>query len=320
MTAVFDWGIGTQNVPHYGRFEGDMPEGLQQWDWQISSNTLYNICAVGEPLISPSSSDCCENDAITGRMLSDGGLYSAPLSGSLFSTHGVGEYFQPGSRTQQACLKEETSLDVLQDDHESSSAAAESIPDSTLREAEVALATGVDVSASIRPRTDTLTKAAGKRGNKQKSIVKKNARGKKTDPKKEKEKEKRYLKILERNRRAAANCRARKQEQQDKLNAEVEKLQDRHRELSASCNELRETCYQLKLELLRHSDCGCTLIQRYIASEAINSVENLISKHSPSSSPNCTAIAGSAASASSPTRDMAGDNGWDKSPAMFPCK
>ncbi|KAF4500852.1 Transcription factor atf1 [Fusarium agapanthi] len=292
MTAVFDWGIDAQNEPHYGLFWGDMPEGLQQWDCHISSNTLYNICAMGEPLISPPSSERCENDAIARGMLSDESLYSAPVSGSLSSTHGVREYLQPGSRTQQPYLYEEATLGTLQDDHKSSSAATDSIPNSTLREAEVALVTGVEVSASIRPRTNTVTKAAGKRGNRRKPSDKKKARRTKTDPKTENGK--RYLRNLERNRRAAADCRARKQELQDKLNAEVEKLQDRHRELSASCNELRETCYQLKLELLRHGDCGCILIQRYIASEAVNSVENLISKHSPSSSPNCTTIVGSA--------------------------
>ncbi|EKJ70082.1 hypothetical protein FPSE_09742 [Fusarium pseudograminearum CS3096] len=307
MTTVFNWGNDTHNEPHYGLYWGDMPEGLHQWDWHISSNTLYNIWAMNEPLISPSS---CENDAIADSMLNDEGLHSAPLSGSLPSTHGLEEYFQPESRTQQACLCQDANLDILQDDHESSSAATDLIPNSTLHEAEVALATGVEVSASIKPRTNTTTKAAGKRGNRGKPSDNKNARGKKTAPKKEKEK--RYLKILERNRRAAAKCRARKQEQQDKLNAEVEKLEDRHRELSASCNELRATAYQLKLQLLRHGDCDCALIQRYIASEAVNSVENLILKHSPSSSSNCTTIGSTAVSASSPTRGLGGNNGWDR--------
>ncbi|CEF75858.1 unnamed protein product [Fusarium graminearum] len=307
MTTVFDWGIDTHNEPRYGLYRGDMPKGLHQWDWHISSNTLYNIWVMSEPLISPSS---CENDAIADSMLNDEGLHSTPLSGSLPNTHGLEEYFQPESRTQQACLYEDANLEILQDDHESSSAATNLIPNSTLHEAEVALATGVEVSASIKPGTNTATKAAGERRNRGKPSDNKNERGKKTAPKKEKEKQ--YLKILERNRRAAANCRARKQEQQDKLNAEVEKLEDRHRELSASCNELRETAYQLKLQLLRHGDCDCALIQRYITSEAVNSVENLILKHSPSSSPNCITIGSTAISASSPTRGLGGNNEWDR--------
>ncbi|KAJ9419429.1 hypothetical protein QL093DRAFT_2364099 [Fusarium oxysporum] len=246
MTSLIDWGINTQDEPHYGLSWGDMPEGLHPWDWHISSNTLYNICAVPEPLISPSSSEYCENDAITGSMVNDEGLYSALLSGSLSSTHG------------QVCVYEEATLDILQDHHGSLSIATESIPNSTPPEAEPALPTGVKVSASIKTHTNAVTKAEGKKRNRRKPSDKKNARRTKTEL--NKEEKKRYMKILERNRRAAADCRARKQEQQDKLNAEVEKLQDRHKELSASCNELRETAYQLKLELLGHDDCDCTLI------------------------------------------------------------
>ncbi|KAJ9419088.1 hypothetical protein FOXG_16145 [Fusarium oxysporum f. sp. lycopersici 4287] len=204
--------------------------------------------------------------------------------------------------SKQACVYEEASLDILQDHHGSLSIATESIPNSTPPEAEPALPTGVKVSASIKTHTNAVTKAEGKKRNRRKPSDKKNARRTKTEL--NKEEKKRYMKILERNRRAAADCRARKQEQQDKLNAEVEKLQDQHKELSASCNELRETAYQLKLELLRHGDCDCTLIRRYIASEAVNSVETLISKQSPFSSPNCIT-----ASASSPRRGLGGNNG-----------
>ncbi|KAF5237110.1 hypothetical protein FAUST_6250 [Fusarium austroamericanum] len=245
MNTVFDWGIDTHNEPHYGLYWGDIPKGLHQWNWPIFSNTLYNIWVMNEPLISPSS---CENDAIADSMLNNEGLHSTPLSGSLPSTHGLEEYLQPESRTQQACLYEDANLDILQDDHESSSAATDLIPNSNLHEAEVALATGVEFSASIKPGTNTATKAAGKRG----------SRGKPSD------------------------------------------------------NELRETAYQLKLQLLRHGDCDCALIQRYIASEMVNSVENLILKHSPFSSPNCTTIGSTAVSASSPTRGLGGNNGWDR--------
>ncbi|KAJ9415032.1 hypothetical protein QL093DRAFT_2568346 [Fusarium oxysporum] len=276
MTSIIDWGINTQDEPDYGLSWGDMPEGLHPWDWDISSNTLYNICAMPGTLIPPSSSEHCESDAITGSMLNDEGLYSAPLSGSLSSTHSVEEYFQPESRIQQACLYEEATLGILQDHRGSLSTATDSIPNSTPPE----------VSASIKTRTTPVTKAEGRKRNRRKPSDKKNARRTKTEI--NREEKKRYMKVLERNRRAAANCRARKQEQQDKLNAELEKLQDRHKELFASCNELRETAYQLKLQLLRHGDCGCALIQRFIANEAVNSVETLISKQSPSSSPNCT--------------------------------
>ncbi|KAG7404419.1 Cyclic AMP-dependent transcription factor ATF-7 [Fusarium oxysporum f. sp. rapae] len=264
-----------------------------------------------EPLISPSSSEYCGNDVITGSMLNDEGLYSAPLSGCPCSMHGAEECFQPESRIQQACLYEEATVDIPQDQHGKLSTVTGSIPSSTPPEAEPALPTGVKASSSIKTRTHAVTKAEGKKRNMRKPSDKKNTGRKKTEL--NKEEKKRYMKILERNRRAAANCRARKQHQQDRLNVEVEKLQDRHQELSASYNELKETAYQLKLQLLRHSDCDCTLIQRYIASEAVNSVETLISKQCPFSSPNCTTT-----SADSPSRGRARNNGWDKAPGTFP--
>ncbi|RBA14377.1 hypothetical protein FPRO05_03169 [Fusarium proliferatum] len=309
MALLADWGIDTQNEHLYGLYWGD---NLHQWDWQISSNTLYNIYAIDRPLISPSSSEYRENDAITSSMPNDEGSFSAPLTGFLPSTRSVADYSHPGSQKQQSCLYEETTMNSVQDCHENSSAANDSIPSSAPNGAEPALATGPGVSASIKTRTNAVTETEGKKRNGRKPSEKKKARRTKTEVNKEKEKG--YLKILERNRRAAANCRARKQEQYDKLNAEVEKLQDRHKELSASCNELRETAYQLKLQLLRHGECGCALIQRYIASEAVNSVETLISRHSPSSSPNCTTIVSSAASAGdgSSTRGLGGNKRRDE--------
>jgi len=97
---------------------------------------------------------------------------------------------------------------------------------------------------------------------------------------------KRYIKVLERNRQAAAKCRARKQNQQDTLSAQLEKLQGRHKELSASCSELSGTVIKLKSELFRHGDCDCTLFQLYIANEAVKSVDSLILNSSPSNSLN----------------------------------
>ncbi|KAH7144728.1 hypothetical protein DER46DRAFT_630195 [Fusarium sp. MPI-SDFR-AT-0072] len=99
----------------------------------------------------------------------------------------------------------------------------------------------------------------------------------------------RYMKALERYRQAAAKCRARKQDQQGALTAKIEELQDRHQQLSSCCNDLKEKVFQLKSELLRHGDCECALIQGYIASEALKSVDSLISNRSPSHSWSTTA-------------------------------
>ncbi|KAF5621085.1 transcription factor atf1 [Fusarium tjaetaba] len=319
MASLVDWGIVTYDEPHYGHSWGYMPDSLHLWNWQISSNTLYNIGELPKPFISPSSSNYCENDAITGRILSDEGLFNAPLAGSLLSAGGVGEEdSRLDSRAHQVCLYDEATLDIVQNHQGSLSATTECTPSSTPPESEPGLPARVKVSTSIQPRANSGTETEGKKRNRQKRSVKKNARKTKTGLNREEKRH--YIKVLERNRRAAANCRARKQEQQDKLNAEVEKLQHRHRQLSASCNELRETTYQLKLQLLRHGDCGCTLIQRYIANEAVNSVESLISRHSPSSSPNSTTIGNFAASASacSPIGGLGGNNRLDKPHGMSP--
>ncbi|KAF5978555.1 transcription factor atf1 [Fusarium coicis] len=311
MASLVDWGTVTHDDPHYGVSWGDMPEGLHPWNWHISSNTVYNICALPKPAISPSSSNYCENDDITGSILNDEGLFNAPLAGSLLSAGGVGEEdLQLDSRAHQECLYDEATLDIVQNHQGNLSATTEWMPSSTPPESEPGLPAMVKVSTGIQPRTKLGTETEGNKRNRRMRSVKKNARRTKTGLNREEKIH--YTKVLERNRRAAANCRARKQEQQDKLNAEMEKLQDRHRKLSASSNELRETAYQLKLQLLRHGDCGCTLIRQYIANEAVNSVQSLISRHSPSSSPNSATIGNFA------VRGPGGNNGWDQSRGMFP--
>jgi hypothetical protein len=270
MVSHADRGMDTHDESHYDLSWGDMPGGLLPWDWHASYSIHYNILASSpEPLISPPYSEYCQNDVMIGSMLNDKDLYSVVLSGSLSSLRGVEEQFHPKSRTERACLYEEAALDSPQDHYGSPSAGIASILSLSPPEADPWLPTG----------TKTGIKTERKKRPRRKLSDKKNAKGTKAGS--SKGKRKRYMQILERNRRAAANCRARKQHQQDTLTAEVEKLQDRHKELSASCNELRETVFQLKLELLRHGNCDCTLIQQYIASEAVNSVENLISKQSP---------------------------------------
>ncbi|EWZ78203.1 hypothetical protein FOCG_17345 [Fusarium oxysporum f. sp. radicis-lycopersici 26381] len=98
--------------------------------------------------------------------------------------------------SKQACVYEEATLDILQDHHGCLSIATESIPNSTPPE----------VSASIKTHTNAVTKAEGKKRNRRKPSDKKNARRAKTEL--NKEEKKRYMKILERDRRAAADCRA----------------------------------------------------------------------------------------------------------------
>lgn len=79
----------------------------------------------------------------------------------------------------------------------------------------------------------------------------------------------------EQNRLAAAKCRDRKRDLASTLNNEVEALKDRHDELSSYLNELRSEVIGLKTEVLRHTDCGCAFIQRYILAAANTTVDQL---------------------------------------------
>lgn len=79
----------------------------------------------------------------------------------------------------------------------------------------------------------------------------------------------------EQNRVAAAKCRDRKRDLASELNNEVDALKDRHDELSSYLNELRCEVIGLKTEVLRHSDCGCEIIQRYILAAANTTVDDL---------------------------------------------
>lgn len=83
----------------------------------------------------------------------------------------------------------------------------------------------------------------------------------------------------EQNRLAAAKCRDRKRDLASTLNNEVEALKYRHDELSSYLNELRSEVIGLKTEVLRHTDCGCEFIQRYILAAANTTVDELAKQH-----------------------------------------
>lgn len=72
----------------------------------------------------------------------------------------------------------------------------------------------------------------------------------------------------ERNRVAANKFRNRKRQVYAKLKVDEETLEVHHRQLQGSVKELTQEVFQLKMQLLKHSDCNCSLIQNYIQSEA----------------------------------------------------
>jgi hypothetical protein len=80
-------------------------------------------------------------------------------------------------------------------------------------------------------------------------------------------------KKLERNQVVARKCRARKRVEETVLASREQAVEDQNRYLSNTYDSLAAEVYFLKSELLRHTNCNCTLIQEYIANEAKKIVE-----------------------------------------------
>lgn len=87
----------------------------------------------------------------------------------------------------------------------------------------------------------------------------------------------RRRRVLERNRIAATKCRLRKRDEASALASREQTMEDQNRYLSSCFDALTTEIYHLKTQLLRHTDCNCTLIQRYITNEAKKSVDGLTS-------------------------------------------
>ncbi|KAH7120180.1 hypothetical protein B0J13DRAFT_568542 [Dactylonectria estremocensis] len=87
----------------------------------------------------------------------------------------------------------------------------------------------------------------------------------------------RRRRILERNRIAATKCRLRKRDEASALASCEQAMEDQNRYLSTYFDQLTAEIYHLKTQLLRHTDCNCILIQKYIANEARKSVDGLLS-------------------------------------------
>ncbi|KAF5704424.1 transcription factor atf1 [Fusarium mundagurra] len=195
-------------------------------------------------------------------------LHNVMIGRSLSSLTAVEQQIQHKNRRAQTFPDKGAVADSLQENYGSPSDDTNSVPSQPPPRAELGSSTGTKTGRKIRGKR-LLSNTKGRKGMKTElNRVEK----------------KRYMKVLERNRQAAAKCRARKQVQQDTLSAQLEELQGRYKELSASCSELRGTVFQLKSELFRHGDCDCTLIQLYIANEAVKSVDSLILNPSPSNS------------------------------------
>ncbi|CAG9977640.1 unnamed protein product [Clonostachys byssicola] len=81
---------------------------------------------------------------------------------------------------------------------------------------------------------------------------------------------------LERNRLAANRCRHRQRRHTKALTSVEFEVEDQHKYLSGYLQSLSNEVLDLKSELLRHTNCNCTLIQTYLGYEAMASVNNKV--------------------------------------------
>ncbi|EGU81321.1 hypothetical protein FOXB_08166 [Fusarium oxysporum f. sp. conglutinans Fo5176] len=81
--------------------------------------------------------------------------------------------------------------------------------------------------------------------------------------------------VKERSRVASNKLRAKKRENAKKLKSDAEDMERINRHLSSCVADLTLEVYNLKMRLLQHTDCDCSLIQKYIADEAHHYISRL---------------------------------------------
>ncbi|KAJ4177925.1 hypothetical protein NW767_014980, partial [Fusarium falciforme] len=83
-------------------------------------------------------------------------------------------------------------------------------------------------------------------------------------------------KIQERNRIAAKKLRVKQREEQLRLESSNQDLERIYRDLSTCVADLTFEVYELKMQLLQHSGCNCTLIRNYLAHESQRYVQAIV--------------------------------------------
>ncbi|KAL6923959.1 hypothetical protein FSST1_001233 [Fusarium sambucinum] len=92
--------------------------------------------------------------------------------------------------------------------------------------------------------------------------------------------------VQERNRIASNKFRVKKREDAIKLRFNEEDVERANRDLKSCVSDLTMQVYDLKMKLLQHTDCNCSLIQNYIATEAKRYIKDLgEGKHSNATPP-----------------------------------
>jgi hypothetical protein len=92
----------------------------------------------------------------------------------------------------------------------------------------------------------------------------------------------RQRRMLERNRIVATKCRLRKRDEVSALASREKAMEDQNRSLSACFGSLTAELYYLKTELLKHTNCSCVLVQKYIAHKAQQSMDGFLACSSAS--------------------------------------
>ncbi|KAJ4052063.1 hypothetical protein NW756_001498 [Fusarium oxysporum] len=251
--------------PCFEHARQDIPGGLLPWDWVASSSGFVTTNSTGFQGSDLSTPDFSQprNTEIPNSLLNQTSLGSMQPSFASYTVQQSSEFVYP---IQETPMAENITPNFSQSYNSQEN--PDSFKQSDLNRAHSALEPNKKAARGRRPRH----------------------RQPLCDTKSPRERETQLnnagyrwpLSAPERNRHAAAKCRARKQNQENALATEVEILEGRHQQLSSCYNDLIEQVYHLKSEILRHSDCNCVLIQQYIRSEAPKSVDVPMMKTSSS--------------------------------------
>ncbi|CEI67711.1 hypothetical protein FVEN_g9526 [Fusarium venenatum] len=249
---------------------GYIPDGLLPWDWVASPSGFLTTNSTGFQGSHSSTPDFNQlrNTEIPNPLLDETGFGNVQPSFASYAVQQSSEFIYPIQETPTA-----ENLTPNFSENYNSQGSLDSLKASDQSRAHSAL-------------EPYKKKARGRPRRRQPLCDTKSPRERR--PQLNNAKNRRYLNALERNRHAAAKCRARKQDEENALACEVEILEARHQQLSSCYNDLVEQVYHLKSEILRHSDCDCPLIQQYIRNEAYKSVDILKINTSSSNDMNIT--------------------------------
>jgi hypothetical protein len=139
------------------------------------------------------------------------------------------------------------------------------------------------VAATEKPKRGRKSKASAKQKQSAQEEFEEEDEDAEFDP--EEEYDTHNKKIQERNRIASNKFRVKKREDAIKLRADEEDMERSNRNLSNCVSDLTLQVYELKMKLLQHTDCDCTLIQEYIATEAQRYIKDLGDGKHPNSTP-----------------------------------